>query len=293
MTRHRATALLGVAAAMLLTAGALAAGSPAFAAGDSVKVSVLPLQTFTPGQTQTLQVQIEYKRDPKSTAPGTFQVSLSGLGGDFTVGNPEGCAFPCVVTFADSDSKVVKFPIKASGDVQPGDKKNANGKVTAAGFNDVNDSANFSATINGPEQAQTVTQVSGTVKDPNGAAVANATVAMLDGGSCTTSNRCETATNSRGEFSFKPKPDKPIVPGTIRIGATRSGFEVGQATQDARAGQSVTINLTLRPKAAATSSANASEEALPAPPSDAAATTQQAAQPETTKTSDSGSSAFS
>src|SRR4051812_47390100 len=111
VVRRRTAALLGVAAAMLLTAGTLAVGSPAYAA-DKVSVSVLPLETFSPGQTQTLQVQVQFKRDADATGPAIVQVRVTGLGGDFTVGNPDGCGFPCQLTFTGSDTKLVKFPIK-------------------------------------------------------------------------------------------------------------------------------------------------------------------------------------
>lgn len=293
-TGHRAAALLGVATAMLLTAGTLAVSSPAYAAPDKIKVSSFPLDTFTPGSTQTLTVQVDFTKDPDSKGPALVQVSVGGLGNDFTVGNPDGCATPCVLTFDSSDKRILKFPIKATGDLQPGQDKRANGKISVTTLNGPSDTANFDATIKGPDQAASVTQVTGVVKDSNNKPVNNATVAMLDGGSCTTTNRCETATNAKGEFSFKPRPDKPIVPGTIRIGATKSGFEVGQATQDGKAGQAVNVTILLRAKADASASAESTQEALPTQENQPTTDAPAAGAPNTKKTnSDSGPSAFS
>jgi hypothetical protein len=291
MTRHRTTALLGVAAAMLLTTGTLAVGSPAYAA-DKIQVSTLPLGTFTPGQTQTLQVVVKVDRDPDAKTPAKVAVAVTGLDGDFSVDNPD-CGVPCILTFAESDTKTAKFPIKARGDLPPGQNRSATGQVTATnGFD--SDRTTFQAQIKGPDQAQTVTQVSGVVKDKNGKAIPNATVAMLDGGSCSaTGSRCETATNNKGEYNFKPKGDKPIVPGTITVGASKPGFEITSQTGEGKAGQPLVINITMKGGAEATPSAEASDEVLPTP-TDAPTTEAPAGnQTNASKSSDSGPSAFS
>jgi len=287
--------LLGVAAALVVTAAALAVGSPAYAA-DDVKVSVVPLAPFTAGNPQTLQVGIEIQPDPNNKAPKTLTVTVSGLGGDFSAGNPDGCTGVgpvCKLLIDGNDtSKVVRFTIKANGAAQPGQEKRANGKVTAT-LGSASDSADFEAVLKGPDQqSATVAQVSGVVKDINGSPVKDARVLMVASGACS-SKPCETGTNSRGEYTFKSTADKPILPGNIQVGATKSGFDNTKVSVDAAAGQSVAAPpIVMKPKAAASASAEPTQEVVPGP-TDSAATEAPAAQNTAQKKTSGDSNSFS
>jgi hypothetical protein len=280
---------------MVVTAATLAVGSPAYAA-DQLRVSVVPFTTpFATGSTQVLQVGIEIKRDPDNKVPKAVTVAVSGLGGDFSVSNPDGCtgAGPACQFLIDGNdtSKVVRFTIKANGNPAAGQQSRASGKVTAT-LGGASDSADFDAVIKGPDQSASVAQVSGVVKDSNGAAVKDARVLMVAGGACA-SKPCETGTNSRGEYAFRSTPDKPILPGTIQLGATKTGFENSQTSIEGKAGQSVAAPpIVMRPKAAASASAEPTQEVVPGP-TDGQTTEAPAAQNTTQKKAGNDGNSFS
>jgi hypothetical protein len=133
-----------------------------------------------------------------------------------------------------------------------------------------------------PTQAPSVPQVSGVVRDmATGSPIGKAVVVVVDGGACASGkDPCQLGTDNSGAFNFTSSPNKPITPGTLRIVATKNGYDSGAVTVDARAGQSVNVPLKLKPNAAASSSATA--EALPSaegqqPTADVVAPTEAAA----------------
>jgi hypothetical protein len=255
--RRAALAGVGVVAAVI---GTLAVAAPAYA-DDKVGVSVLPPGDFTPGSTGTLIVQVQNKA--QGNKQNNIQVSITGLT-NFAVTDASGCdvggASSCVVNVAASDSKQVTFTLKATGNVDPGQSKTDRGRVRAQSI-DGSDTADFNATVKGgqPTQAPSVAQVSGTVRDiTSGTPIKGAVVVLVDSGACAPGKEaCQTGTDNSGGFRFTSRPDKPITPGSIQVGATKSGFDNGVTTVDARAGQSVTVTIKLKPNAEATSSATA------------------------------------
>jgi hypothetical protein len=72
-------------------------------------------------------------------------------------------------------------------------------------------------------------------------------------------NNDHTATTgANGAFKITGSAAKPIVPGTLTLGANREGFESGTLTRDGQAGRSVTgLRLGLKPAASAAPSAPA------------------------------------
>src|SRR5215467_2287644 len=87
-------------------------------------------------------------------------------------------------------------------------------------------------------QTATTTTVSGTVTDPNGAAIANATVKLTD----TATNTERTATtNSEGQYSFYAVP-----PGLLKVTVNAQGFKTKVVT-DIQASATIvaTVNVTL------------------------------------------------
>jgi hypothetical protein len=252
--RRAALAGVGVVAAVI---GTLAVAAPAYA-DDKVGVSVLPPGDFTPGSTGTLIVQVQNKGQSK---PTTIQVSVTGLS-NFAVTDASGCdvggASSCAVKVDAADSKQITFTLKA-GNVDPGQSKTDRGRVRAQSIDGGTDTADFNATVKGgqPTQAPSVAQVSGTVRDiTSGTPIKGAVVVLVDSGACAPGKEaCQTGTDGSGGFKFTSRPDKPITPGSIQVGATKNGFDNGVTTVDARAGQSVTVTIKLKPNAEASSSA--------------------------------------
>jgi hypothetical protein len=262
--RRAALAQVGVVAAVAM--GTLAVAAPAYAADDKISVSVLPPGDFNPGDSQTLVVRV----DNKGHTNTTVQVSVGGLN-NFTVSGASGCDIggggsSCAVKFtASDDNKQVNFTLKATGNVDPGQSKTDHGKVQAASIGGASDSADFSATIKGGQQTQApaVPQVSGTVRDQTtGNPIKGALVVLVDGVNCAPGKEaCQTGTDGQGAFRFTSRPDKPITPGSLQVGATKSGFANGVATVDGKAGQPATVTIKLKPSADA--SASATTDALP------------------------------
>ncbi|MDT4986886.1 MAG: hypothetical protein QOI74_980, partial [Micromonosporaceae bacterium] len=255
MTKHRTTALAGVGMAVAVAIGTLTVAAPAYAA-DKVDVSVIAPGTFNPGDTQLLNIEVTNK----TNGPLTVVVSVSGLD-NFTVSDPQGCAGSpngCTVAFGVDDStKQVSFSMKATGTPDAGQQRTDHGRVTARAPGNDTATDNFDATVKAQPQAPTVTQISGSVRDQTtGIALKGATVAIQDGGACGP-GKCETGTDNSGQFRFTSRPDRPITPGTIQIGARKTGYEIATQSLDARAGQSLNVSLKLKPSADVTASASA------------------------------------
>jgi hypothetical protein len=257
MRKYRTTALAGFGVAVAI--GTLVVAAPAYAA-EKVDVSVIAPGTFNPGDTQLLNIEVTNK----TNGPLTVVVSVSGLD-NFTVSDPRGCTGSpngCTVTFGVDDStKQVSFSMKATGTPDAGQQQTDRGRVTARAPGNDTATDNFDATVKAQPQSPTVTQISGSVRDQTtGIALKGATVAIQDGGACGP-GRCETGTDNNGQFRFTSRPDRPITPGSIQIGARKTGYEIATQSLDARAGQS--LNVTLKLKASADATASASAEPLP------------------------------
>src|SRR5262245_47486278 len=108
-THRRAWLVRAATVATVVAAGLLGVAAPALAA--DVDVATLPLADFSPGQSQTLQVQVTNNL----TTPGLFQVQVQGLPSDFTVSDPQGCdsvsGTTCTVSINNGASKNVSFKI--------------------------------------------------------------------------------------------------------------------------------------------------------------------------------------
>jgi hypothetical protein len=284
--------------------GTLVVAAPAYAAPGDTKptVSVLPPGDFKPGDSQTLNIQV----GNQTKGDMTVNVAVTGLP-NFTLSNPQGCSgspSACTVTLpaatpAGPGTKQVSFTIKATGSVDPGQQKTDQGTVTATSFlESARDTFNATIKADAPTQAPTVKDVSGVVRDATtNAPIKNARVLMLDSGSCTATSPCETGTDNNGQFKFTSRPDKPITPGSLQIGASKTGYDTSNniVQVQGKAGQSV-AGVTIKIKSLADASASASPEALPsaeaaAPTTDAAAPTA-AANTDTRKAANTGTSAM-
>ncbi|HEV7898775.1 MAG TPA: carboxypeptidase-like regulatory domain-containing protein [Planosporangium sp.] len=262
MTTHR-KALVRAGVAVAAALGTLAVAAPAYAAGVGVQIDG-QLADFAPGETQPLNITVT---PSDGAVPSTVTVTVLGLS-NFTASNPSGCngggGSSCTINFKSGEtSRSIRFSLKATSNVDPGQSKTDHGKVNASGGLAGSDSAPFDATVKGgqPTQAPGVGQVSGTVKDSaTGAPVKDALVMLVDsGGGCIQGARCQTGTDKQGVFRF-PSPAKPIAPGTLQIGVSRAGYENLTRSVEAQAGQSINIPLALKASAA---SGTPTAEALP------------------------------
>jgi hypothetical protein len=257
--RRAALAGVGVVAAVI---GTLALAAPAYADDVNLQLSQSSFD-MSPGDNKQLTVRLENTTDQPTVARIT--VNAPGGLGDVQVRpsdggcNGGGDSVNCAIQLGANKSKDVGFTLSARnpGSLQPGDTKQGSGSVQL----DFGGQKSFSVTLHGPAQTQapSVAQVSGTVRDvTSGSPIKGAVVVLVDSGACAPGKEaCQTGTDGSGGFKFVSRPDKPITPGSLQVGATKSGFDNGVTTVDARAGQSVSVTIKLKPNAQASSSAAA------------------------------------
>jgi len=149
------------------------------------------------------------------------------------------------------DGKDFSVTLKAPT-VNAGGTKTVTVTVTAT-INGESNSANQPVNVKGPDKPQTVTSISGKVRDQNNKAISGANVAMKDSGG----HSYSTTTNGSGGYSFNSSDAQPISPGTISVGALKDGFDTATVSVQASAGKSVSVPLTLK-AVAATASASPS-----------------------------------
>jgi carboxypeptidase family protein len=243
VTAHRRAWTLRAGLVAVLAAGGLfGVGSPAFAAGLNVTVTDANLQVG--GGVQPITVKV---KNNDLTDATNVQVTVTIPLSDFqvTAVQPSGCSLngpnevDCTVPTikaGDSWTKVIQLKPPATASINPGDSKSGNGQVVL----DSGASGTFKVTLDGPsQQAPTfVTQVSGFVKDvTTGAAIPGATVTLQDAAG----HNFTTTTNNLGSYIFKSTQSNPIAPGTLAVGAQKTGYKDQTGSANAQAGQSVTF----------------------------------------------------
>jgi hypothetical protein len=241
----------------LVTGALTGVAAPAFA-DDTLAVQVFALTPFNPGDTQTLQVQVQNQKNN----PDLVQVSVTGLSNNFTVSNPQNCTrisgSSCTVTVQGAQSSSVSFTVKATANVPAGQKVNDAGTVQVQDTATHSDSKSFQAIINGPAPPtsaapSTVPQVKGTVRDvKTGANLSGATVSMQDSAGHT----CQAGTNNSGAFSFTSCAGSPIATGTLAVIVTKDGYAQKNSTADGVAGRAVTLAIVLGVTAASASASS-------------------------------------
>jgi hypothetical protein len=224
--------------------------APAYA-DDTVGVSALPLGDFSPGESQTLRVQVENKTND---ALGPVTVTVSGLSSDLQVSNPQGCepsgSNACSLSFADKGTKQISFTVKeiANPNLAAGQQRTDHGSVQAAAFGGHTASDNLDVRLHGPNQAANVPEVSGTVVDSTtGTPIKDAIVVLQDGAG---KNHQGSGTDASGRFRFTSASD-PIAPGTLMLSATKDQYDPVPKNYDGKPGQAITgVKLQLKPAAA-------------------------------------------
>ena len=260
-----------------LAAGALAGVSAPALAADPQLTATPDSVTIRAGSDVTVSAAIT------NPDPAEITVTLSFTGLPQGVSCSAGCAD---VEIPPNGNKTQLLTLRAANDAPAANGVSATlraqGKGSAGNATD-----NVSVTVQPVQQApQVVTEVSGQVYDlTNGQGISAATVAMQDGAG----GQFSATADSQGRFKFTSTAGKPIVPGTILVGAVKDGYGQGQKEVDGKAG-TVVANVRIGLKAiAATASAPPlpSAEALVPPSVDASADTG-SGQPDTLS-ADSGS----
>ena len=255
MTTHLRARWAQAGALLAVVVGGIAV-APAVALADPPKVDITSLSTdVLSGSSVTLGFHVS----PANGGGGgqaSADIKISGMD----------CQGVCSqIAQIGQDGKDFTVTLKAPT-VNAGATQTVTVTVTAT-INGETNTKNQPVNVKGPDKPQTVTSVSGKVRDQNGKAIAGASVVMAAGSSDTS---FLTTTNSSGAYSFNSTDAKPILAGTITVGAVKDGFQSAKVQVQGTAGKSVTAPLTLKAVAAsasatpsATASANPSAEAAP------------------------------
>jgi hypothetical protein len=259
-THLRAWAAQAGALLALVVGGVAAAPAVALAAPPGVQITNLsPTDVLAGGQ-----VQLQYT-----------VANNSGAGGGGGGGGGNGANIKVTGMSCNGDCSQVT-------QIDPGGNKQFNAKLTApqvaAGAtqtvtvtisvtigNDQN-TAQQQVTVRGPDKPQTVTAITGKVKDADGKSISGAAVGARDSAGSTFS----ATTNGSGSFSINSSDSHPIAPGSITVAAGKSGYENANVEVTGVAGRTVNVPLTLK-LTAATTSASPSASASDVPSAPAAA----------------------
>ncbi len=233
MKTHRRSWMLRAGVVALLSAGALVSvTAPAQAApGDpTVTITGLDNGNLQPGGRATLAFSIA------SDVPQSVSITItSGLAPDVTLqhnGNNCGGTCPYIVTLdagAPKQDSVTLVAAQNPMTVPPGQQRSGNVTIkvdpSVRGAQTVTKDQNI--TLQGGAAApttpsvQTVTEVSGVVKDgTNGNPVNKATVALQD----SQGHNYTFTTGTSGTFAFKGNAQNPIAHGVVAVGVEAEGY---------------------------------------------------------------------
>lgn len=244
MTAHRRGHLLRAAVVGALVSGAvLLPAAPALADVNAQPGNL----TLKPGEQKQITITLTGAEalDPEAN------ISVNGLGDDITLRGPGGCnggggGLQCNENAFDQQGTEQRLTITVSaknpGSVQAGQTKDGSINIDAG-----NDDDSVNVTLQGPQQAATVTEVSGKVTDSStGDGIPGAEVTLKDGAGKTH----EATANNQGNYSIKPSNNNPIAPGQVTVTATKDGFSDGTATNNAQAGKALSLGIRMKPVAA-------------------------------------------
>ncbi|WP_203812641.1 carboxypeptidase-like regulatory domain-containing protein [Paractinoplanes tereljensis] len=254
MTTHlrarvaQAGALLAVVLGVIVVAPAVALADP-----PEVQITSLPTDVVSGN---SLQMGFKVRAVNVNGGAGgqaTATIKVTGMTCD-------GCN-----QIAQVSSDGTDFSVKLTAPtVNAGTTQTVNISVSAT-INGESNSTSQPVNVKGPDKPQTVTSISGKVKDQDGKAISGAAVAMKD----SAGHAYQTTTNGSGGYSFNSSDSSQITPGNISVGALKDGFNAATVQIQAAAGKSVSVPLTLKAVEATASatpsasvSAAASAEAL-------------------------------
>ena len=247
MTTHQRARWAQAGALLAIVLGGIAV-TPAVALASPPDVKITSLSTdVLAGSTVTMSFRV---RDTNDAGIGnTATITVDGMACQGT------CNQIAQVTKDGTDFNVtLKAPNVDAGNTQT---------VTitvGAKINGETNSDSQPVNVKGPDKPQTVTSISGKVRDQNNKAIAGANVAMKDSGG----HSYSTTTNGSGGYSFNSSDAQPISPGTISVGALKDGYDTATVSVQASAGKSVSVPLTLKTVAASASASPSVTVSAPA-----------------------------
>ncbi|WP_157437350.1 carboxypeptidase-like regulatory domain-containing protein [Actinoplanes subtropicus] len=246
MTTHLRARWAQAGALLAVVVGGIAV-APAVALADPPKVEITSLSTdVLSGSSVSMSFRVRDSNNGGGAGgaePATIQVS--GMT----------CQGTCSqIAQVDQNGKDFQVTLKAPT-VNAGDTQTVTVTVSAT-INGESNSKSQPVNVKGPDKPQTVTSISGKVRDQNNKTIPGANVAMKD----SAGHSYETTTNGSGAYSFNSTDAQPITPGTISVGALKDGFSPATVSVQASAGKSVSVPLILK-AVAATASASPSASA--------------------------------
>lgn len=255
----------------LALAVVLGAGVPALAVPE-LEVDPDPANfTMAPGESKSVTVRLTAGNADENNVDLTVEAPGGNLSGEvFVNSNDPACqrvgtsAVTCQnMKIAAGQNKRISFAFsaKAQTGLQPGETRQGAGSVRLAFGRSKDVNITLKAPAQAPTQAQTVTEVSGTVVDlATNAPLGNALVILQD----SARHEYQTNANAQGRYVFTGSNEKPISPGAITLGASKEGFENGTVTKEGQAGKALTgLRIQLKQVASAAPSAEAPAAAAP------------------------------
>jgi hypothetical protein len=230
VTTHLRARWAQAGALLAVVVGGIAVG-PAVALADPPNVQITSLSTdVLSGSSVGMSFHVSPAGGGNGGGAAAANIKVSGMG----------CQGVCSqIAAIGPDGKDFSVTLKAPT-VNPGATQTVTVTVTAT-INGESNSANQPVNVKGPDKPQTVTSVSGKVRDQNNKAVSGANVAMKD----SSGHSYSTTTNGSGGYSFNSSDSKPISPGTISVGALKDGYDAATVSVQASVGKSVSVPLTL------------------------------------------------
>jgi hypothetical protein len=290
-THLRARAAQAGALLAVVVGGIAAAPAVAFAIPPTVQITSLSNQVLS-GSTQTMQFRVAaFNNGNPGQGNGKIPATIRVSGGMDCGG--DSCN---QTTEVDQDGESFSVQLKAPA-VRAGDTRQVQVTVTATIDGEEPGSRTATVTVKGPDEPQSVRQITGTVRDQEGKPISNASIGVQD----STGTRFSTETNGSGKYSITSSDSKPIAPGNISVGAGKDGYEAKSVQVQGQAGRTVNVPLTLKeiastasasPSASASATTDPTDEATEDSPTDAATTPADTDTQNTASSDDSGGSSW-
>jgi hypothetical protein len=255
VTTHLRARTAQAGAFLALVAG-LVAGIPtaAQAAAPTVTIDSVRERTVSSGSTVTISYTVS--NPGGAAAPARFDTDVTtsagrcrdGCGPSDTIGGEPG-KYDATLT---------------APTVAAGQKQEMTITVVSKDPDGASGQATQTITVEGPEAPTTVRQVSGRIKDDGGDRVSGVQVVMKDSQGHTYS----TTTDGSGGYQLTSSDAQPIAAGSIQIAAAKAGYEAADVTVQGTAGRTVTVPLTIKKTAVATSPTPSSSASPSAKPTD-------------------------
>jgi hypothetical protein len=233
-THRRAWFVRAGVVAVAAAASLFGLTAPALAVEPTVTITNLSTGTLQAGQSATLKFTVT-NNNLDTGKPGSADIKVTSTINEITCQGS--CDFTRSINNGETSPEFT-VTLKAAN-IPPGETRNGQVRIEAKIDKDTG-RAERDITVIGPEQQQTVPEVSGQVVDVFTAkGVKGATVYLQD--SATPVHDYKVGTDDNGRFRFTSTSDKPIVPGTIALRVEKEGWELYQKGYTANAGQALRI----------------------------------------------------